>query len=76
MTPDIATIGFILIIAGIVLILAASLSGQKDAKVAVGGVIGFVPFGFGNDPQLVKVSIIISAVLFIIFIVFLLKGFV
>jgi len=72
---DFATIGFALIIIGIVLIIAASLSGQKDTKVAVGGVIGIIPFGFGNDPQLVKIAIIISAVLAIIFIVLMIKGF-
>jgi len=73
---DIAAIGFVLIVVGIILVIAASLSGQKDTKFAVGGIIGIIPFGFGNDPQLVKIAIIISAVIIVAFILLTLKGFV
>jgi len=73
---NLAIIGFVIILIGFALVFIGSMTGSKDSKVAVGGIIGFVPFGFGNDPQLVKISIIISAVLAIIFIVLVLKGFI
>jgi len=72
---NLAMIGFVIILIGFALVFIGSMTGAKDSKVAVGGVIGFVPFGFGNDPQLVKISIIISAVLAIVFIVLALRGF-
>ena len=71
---NIAMIGFVIILIGFALVFVGSMTGAKNPKVAVGGIIGFVPFGFGNDPQLVKISIIISAALAIVFIVLALKG--
>lgn len=70
---NLVTIGIIMILLGFLLVFVGALTG-KDAKVAVGGIIGFLPFGFGNDPQLVKIAIIISAVLAVLFIVMALKG--
>lgn len=72
---NIASIGIAMILLGFFLVFVGSLTGKGDSKVAVGGIIGFIPFGFGNDPQLVKIAIIISAVLAIIFILAALKVF-
>ena len=61
--------GFIALLIGIVLIIIAGFLGGKDSdsKVAVGGIIGFIPFGFGTDKRLVLITIIIAVVAFIIF---------
>ena len=46
-----ALIGIGFIFLGIVLVIVSSLiSAEKgETKVAVGGIIGFIPFGFAND---------------------------
>ncbi|MBI2578185.1 MAG: DUF131 domain-containing protein [Candidatus Aenigmarchaeota archaeon] len=72
---NIVSIGIAMILLGFLLVFVGTLTGKSDGKVAVGGVIGFIPFGFGNDPQLVKIAIVISAVLAILFIVMALRGF-
>ena len=66
-------IGIIMILLGFLLVFAGALTGKTEGKVAVGGVIGFIPFGFGNDPQLVKIAVIISGALAILFILMALK---
>ena len=47
---NLAMIGFVIILIGFALVFIGYMTGAKDSKVAVGGVIGFAPFGFGNDP--------------------------
>jgi uncharacterized membrane protein len=44
-------IGLILLFVAIAFIAIGSIasSGKAETKVAVGGVIGFIPFGFAND---------------------------
>ncbi len=71
---NLVSIGIIMIFLGFLLVFIGALTGKTDAKVGVGGIIGFIPIGFGNDPQLVKIAIIISAVLAILFIIMALKG--
>jgi uncharacterized membrane protein len=68
MPTDLTTFGFILIILGIVLIAASSLSGsgKTEGKVAVVGFIGPIPIGFGNDQRLVQIAIIIGIVIFVL----------
>ena len=44
--------------------------GASNTKVAVGGFIGPIPFGFGNDKNLVWFVAILSAVLFLIWLLF------
>ena len=67
-------IGMALILIGFLIVIIGSLTG-KDVKVGVGGIIGFIPFGFGNDPQLVKIAIIISAVMALVFLFTVLRGY-
>lgn len=64
---DLATIGLIVIFIGIMLIFLSTLNQKGDSKFAVGGIIGFIPFGFGNDKGLVLAGIVISAILFFVF---------
>ena len=68
------SIGILVILAGFVIIFIGAILGAKDTnaktKVAVGGFIGFIPFGFGNDNKLVWLAtitsmIIIAALIFI-----------
>lgn len=67
-------VGIILVFLGIAIILIAS-SGSKDVKVGFGGFIGPFPFGWANDPAMLKWIMAITAVIAIVFIVFMLKGF-
>lgn len=67
MPLDIQTMGFILILLGIILIVAGTLSGGKaDSKVAVVGFIGPVPIGFGNDPRLLQIAVVVGIVIFVL----------
>lgn len=67
MSSHLLAISIILLFVAITLIIIGS-SGSK-AKVAVGGFIGPLPFGFGNDPELVKWVIIVSVIVAIVFII-------
>ena len=64
-------IGILLIIIGFAVIFLGMLLGTKDntsnAKVAIGGFIGPIPFGFGNDKNFVWFVTILSLVLFLLF---------
>ncbi len=67
-------IGMIVIFIGMILIFIGALSsvkdGKTDAKVAVGGFIGFIPFGFGNDKKLMYFAMGLTAVMFFVWILF------
>jgi len=74
MPADIAAAGFVMIIVGIALIIFSGLTGQKsDTKIAVGGFIGPVPFGFGSDPQMTRIAIVLSVLALAVFILFTLR---
>lgn len=49
------------------------LSGIKDAKVAVVGFIGPIPVGFGNDPRLLQIALIIGIIIFVAIFLFLFR---
>ncbi len=59
-------IGILVIFLGMILIFIGALSsikeGKTDSKIAVGGFIGFIPFGFANDKRMLYTIITISAV--------------
>ena len=71
------SLGILLIIIGFTIVFFGFLKGAKETasntKVAVGGFIGPIPFGFGNDRQLVWFVIILSLVLFLAWIFFSLR---
>jgi len=63
-------LGVLLVFLGITLITIHGFTGQNgDTKVAVGGFIGPVPFGFGNSPGMVKLAIVLSFAALAIFII-------
>lgn len=67
-------LGILLIILGFIIVFFGMLAGSKDSKtkVAVGGFIGPIPFG--NDKNLVLFAIILSVVIFLIWLLFSLKA--
>tara|TARA_Y100000310_G_C20699991_1_gene828848 strand:- start:3734 stop:3970 length:237 start_codon:yes stop_codon:yes gene_type:complete len=54
MNQQLLTIGILVILIGFVMVFIGALSGtqKSETKVAVGGFIGFIPFGFANDSKL------------------------
>ena len=62
MENSLIPIGILVILAGFALVFIGALTGaQKDTKIAVGGFIGFIPFGFGNDKRLVWALVALMA---------------
>ncbi|MBI4163098.1 MAG: DUF131 domain-containing protein [Candidatus Aenigmarchaeota archaeon] len=68
-----AIIGFLLIIIGIVVLMIGAAK-QGNAKIAVGGFIGPIPFGWANDSEMMKYIIIMAVIVTILFVIFLLRG--
>ena len=69
-------IGILLIVIGFIVVFFGMLSGAKDSKtkVAVGGFVGFIPFGFGNDKNLIWFATVLSLVLFLVWLLFNLRN--
>lgn len=67
-------LGISLMVIGFIIVFFGILKGSKETslktKVAVGGFIGPIPFGFGNDKNLVWFVAILSIVLFLMWILF------
>ena len=65
----------LLIFIGFIIVFLGMMQNSKEAgaKVAVGGFIGFIPFGFGNDKNLVWFVTILSLVLFLVWLFFSLR---
>lgn len=68
---NLVALGILLIVIGFVIVFFG-ISGSKDSKtkIAVGGFIGPIPFGFGNDRNLVILITILSIVIFLIWLLF------
>ena len=68
---NLVSIGIFVILTGFILVVFGALSGSgaKDTKIAVGGFIGFIPFGFSNDKRLLWVLIALMAFLLVFFFV-------
>ena len=71
MNQNLISIGIFVILIGFALVFIGALtslgSSQKDTKVAVGGFVGFIPFGFGNDKRMVWAIIGLTTLLAVIF---------
>lgn len=72
-TEALVMVGLILVIVGVVLVILGN-SSVKDSKIGFGGVIGPFVVGFGNDPQLTKIAIVVSVIMAILFILFFLRA--
>lgn len=56
MSQQLVLWGTLIVFIGFIVMMIGALSGQKsDTKVAVGGFVGFIPFGFANDKRLMYV---------------------
>ena len=71
---QIISFGIVLIVIGFFIVFFGSLKGSSDSnsktKVAVGGFIGPIPFGFGNDKNMVRFVTILSVIIFLLWLVF------
>ena len=67
--------GVLLIVIGFIVVFFGTLKGSNDSKtkIAVGGFSGPIPFGFGNDKNMVWFVTALSAVIFLAWIIFSLK---
>ena len=59
--------GIIFILLGFILVFVGSLFGAKtgESKVAVVGLLGPIPFGFGNDKRLFVITLAIAVILIV-----------
>lgn len=66
---NLVLVGFALVFIGILVIVIGSvISGKTETKWGVGGFVGFLPFGFANDPKMLWIVIGISIAVLVIFI--------
>lgn len=67
-------LGILLIFLGFVVVFIGLLASSKEpsskSKMAIGGFIGPIPFGFGNDKNLVWFIAILSLAVFVIWLLF------
>lgn len=69
------TLGIVLIFVGMIFVFVGSFAqiktGSNDgsSKIAFGGFIGPIPFGFGNDKTLLTIVLVVSAIIFIVWII-------
>lgn len=63
--------GITVVLIGILIIFIGALSnyGSPGSKFAVGGFVGPIPFGFGNDKPLVYILIAVSAFVALLFLI-------
>ena len=68
---DIIPLGMFFLFLGIILIFLGALSqaNKSNAKVAVGGFIGFIPFGFANDKKMMYIMLGLTIALFLFFVI-------
>ncbi len=61
-------IGILIIFIGVIFLIIGSLSQQQkaDTKFFAGGIIGFIPFGFGNDKRIFYIGLGLTIALFLI----------
>lgn len=60
------SLGSVLIFIGFIIVAIGLLSSKdSNTKIAVGGFIGFIPFGWGNDKKLVWFVTVFSLALFL-----------
>ncbi len=66
------SIGVLFVFVGFILLFIGSFTGAKtgESKVAVVGLLGPIPFGFGNDKRLFLITAAIAVALFIFWVFF------
>jgi uncharacterized membrane protein len=68
MQNNLILLGIIFVFLGFILLFIGSLMGAKtgDSKVAVVGLLGPIPFGFGNDKRLFLIALSIAVALMVV----------
>lgn len=70
---NLITVGILVIIIGFVLVIVGSVlqatKGKTKSEWVVGGILWFIPFGFGSREDLVKFAIIVSIAVLIVFLI-------
>ncbi len=67
-------LGLVLIIIGfLIVIISLASSGKAEVKYSFFGLIGPIPFGFGNDRKLFVLTMVL-AIMLIVFVLFYQKG--
>ena len=71
MNQNLLSLGILIIFIGFIIVFTGALSNVKkgDGKFAVGGFVGFIPFGFANDKMMLWVLMGVMAVIASFFIV-------
>ncbi|HZX44442.1 MAG TPA: DUF131 domain-containing protein [Candidatus Nanoarchaeia archaeon] len=62
------TVGIVVLFIGLALILLGILSSGKS-KIAVGGFIGFIPFGFATDRRLLWIGVVLAVLMLIFYLI-------
>jgi uncharacterized membrane protein len=77
MSQQLVSLGIIVILIGFALVFIGALTGAQkgESKVAVGGFIGFIPFGFANDKRMLWALLAIMAVFTVFWVFFNLRFF-
>ena len=68
MQNNLITLGILFVLLGFILVFIGSLTGAKtgESKVAVVGLLGPIPFGFGNDKRLFVITLVVAVILMVI----------
>ena len=71
MNQQLMSIGILVILLGFAIVFIGSFLGtqKSETKIAVGGFVGFIPFGFSNDKRMLWVVIGIMSVLVLFFVI-------
>ena len=71
MAQSLISLGILIIFIGFIIVLIGALTAapKGETKVAVGGFVGFIPFGFANDKRLLWIVLGIMSALVLFFII-------
>ena len=71
MNQNLLSLGILIIFIGFIIVFTGALSNVKkgDAKFAVGGFVGFIPFGFANDKTMLWILMGFMAISLLFFVI-------
>ena len=69
MAQNLISLGIVIIFIGLIIVLIGALtsSHKGETKVAVGGFVGFIPFGFANDKRMLYILLGFMGIALLIF---------
>ncbi len=71
MQNNLIAFGILFVLLGFILLFIGALAGAKtgESKVAVVGLLGPIPFGFGNDKRLFVITLAIAVALMVVWLI-------